>query len=218
MGAAERAPTLAPRPRSRRSARRRSSRRYRDEPPQMKSGAVGKSGCLRLGFERRDGRTILADLESRTPCLAQRALHCDDALPDMAWLFMITTVGLRAAGRSAGARRVARTGRAGARHHAVGDQDPLDGRQLRAADAVVHAGRGRVPRVPPRSADPAPPGAVRERHADHHRPDRPRCSARRSCSPVASTTTRTSASAPRCCRWRRRPCGPAGSRCSARSW
>lgn len=63
------------------------------EPPQMKSGAVGKSGLLRLGFERRGNRTILADLESRTPCLAQRVLHCDDALPDMAWLFMITTSG-----------------------------------------------------------------------------------------------------------------------------
>ena len=66
---------------------------YRDEPPQMRSGAVGKSGRLRLGFEHRDGRTILADLESRTPFLAQRALHCDDALPDMAWLFMITPSG-----------------------------------------------------------------------------------------------------------------------------
>src|SRR5512137_794683 len=66
---------------------------YRDEPPQMRSGAVGKSGRLRLGFERRDGRTVLANLESRTPYLAQRVLHCDDALPDMAWLFMITTSG-----------------------------------------------------------------------------------------------------------------------------
>jgi urease accessory protein len=66
---------------------------YRDEPPQMRSGAVGKSGRLRLGFERRDERTVLAELESRTPYLAQRVLHCDDALPDMAWLFMITTSG-----------------------------------------------------------------------------------------------------------------------------
>lgn len=66
---------------------------FSGEPPQMKSGAVGKSGLLRLGFERRGNRTILADLESRTPCLAQRVLHCDDALPDMAWLFMITTSG-----------------------------------------------------------------------------------------------------------------------------
>jgi len=66
---------------------------YSDEPPQMKSGAVGKSGLLRLGFERRGDRTILAGLESRTPYLAQRALHCDEALPDMAWLFTITTAG-----------------------------------------------------------------------------------------------------------------------------
>ncbi len=59
----------------------------------MKSGAVGKSGYLRLGFERREDVTILAELESRTPFLAQRALHCDEALPDMAWLFTITTAG-----------------------------------------------------------------------------------------------------------------------------
>jgi urease accessory protein len=66
---------------------------YGDEPAQMKSGTVGKSGYLRLGFERRGVRTILADLETRTPYLAQRALHCDEALPDMAWLFTITTAG-----------------------------------------------------------------------------------------------------------------------------
>ena len=66
---------------------------YQGEPPQMRSGAVGKSGFLSLGFERRGERTILADLESRSPYLAQRALHCDEALPDMAWLFMITTGG-----------------------------------------------------------------------------------------------------------------------------
>jgi urease accessory protein len=59
----------------------------------MRSGAVGKSGLLRLGFERRAERTILADLQSRTPYLAQRVLHCDEALPDMAWLFTITTAG-----------------------------------------------------------------------------------------------------------------------------
>ena len=66
---------------------------YADEPAQMRSGTVGKSGFLRLGFERREGRTILADLDSRTPYLAQRALHCDEALPDLASLFIITTAG-----------------------------------------------------------------------------------------------------------------------------
>ena len=66
---------------------------YADEPAQMRSGTVGKSGFLCLGFECRDGRTILADLDSRAPYLAQRALHCDEALPDLASLFIITTAG-----------------------------------------------------------------------------------------------------------------------------
>jgi urease accessory protein len=66
---------------------------FQDEPPQMRSGAVGKSGYLRLGFERRGDRTVLADLERRAPYMAQRALHCDPGLPDLAWLFMITTSG-----------------------------------------------------------------------------------------------------------------------------
>jgi urease accessory protein len=66
---------------------------YRDEPPQMPSGAVGKNALLRLGFERRGPRTILVDLETRVPYLAQRVLHCDEALSDMAWLFLITTTG-----------------------------------------------------------------------------------------------------------------------------
>jgi urease accessory protein len=66
---------------------------FQDEPPQMASGAVGKTGFLRLGFERRGDRTILADLDRRTPYMAQRALYPDPALPDLAWLFMITTSG-----------------------------------------------------------------------------------------------------------------------------
>ena len=66
---------------------------YQDEPPQMASGAVGKTGFLRLGFERRGEQTILADLDRRTPYMAQRALYPDPAMPDQAWLFMITTSG-----------------------------------------------------------------------------------------------------------------------------
>lgn len=93
MNAAGPAPTLAPGAVAVVDAAPGGFARYCDEPPQMGSGAVGKSGRLRLGFEHRDGRTILAELESRAPCLAQRALHCDDALPDMAWLFVITTSG-----------------------------------------------------------------------------------------------------------------------------
>jgi urease accessory protein len=66
---------------------------FQDEPPQMASGAVGKTGFLRLGFERRGDRTILADLDRRAPYLAQRALYPDPAMPDLAWLFTITTTG-----------------------------------------------------------------------------------------------------------------------------
>lgn len=66
---------------------------FQDEPPQMASGAVGKTGFLRLGFERRGDTTILADLDRRTPYMAQRVLYPDPAMPDLAWLFMITTSG-----------------------------------------------------------------------------------------------------------------------------
>jgi urease accessory protein len=66
---------------------------FQDEPPQMASGAVGKTGFLHLGFERRGDTTILADLDRRTPYMAQRVLYPDPAMPDLAWLFMITTSG-----------------------------------------------------------------------------------------------------------------------------
>jgi urease accessory protein len=66
---------------------------FQDEPAQMPSGTVGKSGFLRLGFERRDEHTILAELDRRVPYLAQRALHSDPALPDLAHVFLITSSG-----------------------------------------------------------------------------------------------------------------------------
>ncbi len=66
---------------------------FQDEPPQMASGMIGKNGLLRLGFERRGSRTILADLERRAPFMAQRVLYPERSLPDLAWLFIITTSG-----------------------------------------------------------------------------------------------------------------------------
>jgi len=59
----------------------------------MRSGAVGKAGFLHLGFARRSRRTILADLDYRIPYRAQRALYCDEAMPDLAHVFLITTTG-----------------------------------------------------------------------------------------------------------------------------
>jgi urease accessory protein len=94
MGVSERAPILAPWAAAEALGLSASElARFQDEPPQMASGAVGKSAFLRLGFERRGDRTILADLDRRAPYTAQRALYPDPEMPDQAWLFMITTSG-----------------------------------------------------------------------------------------------------------------------------
>ena len=66
---------------------------YQNEPPQMHSGAVGKSGYLRLGFERRGERSILADVERRVPSLVQRALYWDEEMPGLPCVTMISTSG-----------------------------------------------------------------------------------------------------------------------------
>ncbi len=66
---------------------------YQDEPAQMPSGVPGKSGYLHLGLERRDEHTILADLALRSPYMVQRVLYPEPAMPDLAWLFVITTSG-----------------------------------------------------------------------------------------------------------------------------
>jgi urease accessory protein len=67
--------------------------RFQDEPAQLPSAIVGKNGYLHLGFERRDDRTILAQLERRIPLLAQKALYWDESMPDMACVFIIMTSG-----------------------------------------------------------------------------------------------------------------------------
>src|SRR5205823_1219524 len=56
-------------------------------------GTVGKTGFLRLGFERRGNRTILENLERRAPYMVQRALYCDPEMPGLACVFLITTTG-----------------------------------------------------------------------------------------------------------------------------
>jgi urease accessory protein len=67
--------------------------RYHDEPAQLPSAAPGKVGLLRLVFERRDQRTVLADLFRQAPLLVQQALYWDTAMPEMACVFIITTSG-----------------------------------------------------------------------------------------------------------------------------
>ena len=66
---------------------------FQDEPRQLKSGTAGKSGFVRLGFEYEDGRTVLKNLERRLPYIVQRALYCDRAMPQIPWVFIITSTG-----------------------------------------------------------------------------------------------------------------------------
>jgi urease accessory protein len=66
---------------------------YHDEPAQLPSAAPGKVGKLRLRFARRGERTVLADLYRQAPLLVQRALYWDEAMPELACVFVLTTSG-----------------------------------------------------------------------------------------------------------------------------
>ncbi|WP_165222104.1 urease accessory protein UreD [Aquisphaera insulae] len=66
---------------------------YRDEPRQLPSGSPMKDARLRLRFERRGERSILAAMERKAPLIVQKALYCDEAMPRMPWVFIITNSG-----------------------------------------------------------------------------------------------------------------------------
>ncbi|PZQ96977.1 MAG: urease accessory protein [Cereibacter sphaeroides] len=56
---------------------------FQDQPAQMRAGAPGKVGQLRLGFSLRHGRSVLNDLYRVTPLLVQQALYWDEAMPEL---------------------------------------------------------------------------------------------------------------------------------------
>ena len=66
---------------------------YQDEPKQLPSGKFGKDARLRLRFEARQHRSILALMERKAPLLVQRSLYCDDGMPFMPVVFIITNSG-----------------------------------------------------------------------------------------------------------------------------
>jgi urease accessory protein len=66
---------------------------YLDEPLQLRSGSPGKNALLRLRFERRGERSILAFMERRAPLLVQKALYCDEGMPTLPVVFIITNSG-----------------------------------------------------------------------------------------------------------------------------
>lgn len=67
--------------------------KYQDEPAQMRSGAVGKSGYLKLRFAKREHRSILAEMERRVPSMVQKALYWDEEMPELPCVTMISTSG-----------------------------------------------------------------------------------------------------------------------------
>ncbi len=66
---------------------------YQDQPKQLPSGALGKDAFLRLIFEARSDRSILAFMERRAPLLVQKALYCDEGMPGLPVVFIVTTSG-----------------------------------------------------------------------------------------------------------------------------
>lgn len=66
---------------------------FQDEPQQLPTGSPGKVAELRLGFERRNGRTIIADLYRRAPLIVHRAIYWDEEMPAMPCVFIISNAG-----------------------------------------------------------------------------------------------------------------------------
>ncbi len=66
---------------------------YQDQPAQLPAAANGKVGILRLGFERREDRTIMRDVFRQSPLLVQRALYWDEEMPGLPCVMILTTSG-----------------------------------------------------------------------------------------------------------------------------
>jgi urease accessory protein len=66
---------------------------YLDEPKQLRVGSFGKNAFLHLRFERRGERSILALMDRRAPLLVQRALYCDEGMPQIPYVPIISNAG-----------------------------------------------------------------------------------------------------------------------------
>lgn len=66
---------------------------YQDEPKQLPSGSFGKNAFLRLGFEPRTDRSVLATLHRRAPLIVQQALYWDEEMPGLPCVSIISNAG-----------------------------------------------------------------------------------------------------------------------------
>jgi len=69
-------------------------REYDSQVRQLAVGKPGKKGSLRLVFQNdAAGKTVIGEQFSEVPLCAQRALHCDDSCPDLAYLYVVSASG-----------------------------------------------------------------------------------------------------------------------------
>jgi urease accessory protein len=66
---------------------------YQNQPCQLPTGGLGKNARLCLRFEAREDRSILAVMERRTPLLVQKALYCDEGMPGLPVVYIVSTSG-----------------------------------------------------------------------------------------------------------------------------
>lgn len=66
---------------------------YQNEPIQMQSGDIGKSGYLKLRFAKAEYQSELVEMERRVPSLVQKALYWDEEMPQLPCVTMISTSG-----------------------------------------------------------------------------------------------------------------------------
>lgn len=58
----------------------------------VRAAAAGREGRLRLVF-RKDSGTVLSEQFAEAPFHAQRAMYCEESLPEMAYLYMMSSSG-----------------------------------------------------------------------------------------------------------------------------
>ena len=69
-------------------------RPYLTEPRAMRTGAPGKTGCLKMEFELdANGKSILRDIYRRVPIIVQQALYFDEEMPDIPCVYILSSGG-----------------------------------------------------------------------------------------------------------------------------
>lgn len=66
---------------------------YLAQPDAMYVGCPGKRGYLNLGFEVKNGKSIMRELDRRAPLIVQQELYFDEEMPDMPCVYILSSGG-----------------------------------------------------------------------------------------------------------------------------